>query len=383
MQRYPHQRDAVPRLPPRNRPSMSWVMSSETTRTPSADTTVSGGPSDRLRVVQIWLYGMAVLIAVMVVVGGATRLTDSGLSITEWQLISGVLPPFGEAAWLAAFEKYKQIPEYQLVNRGMSLGAFKAIYWWEWGHRFLGRAIGLAFLLPFLFFWMRGYLTRPLIPKLAAMFVLGALQGALGWYMVQSGLAERVDVSQYRLAAHLSLAVALFGYMLWVAFDLRPWRVELPDIGSRFTQGVSLLLVLVFLQIVLGAFVAGLDAGQGYNTWPLMDGAIVPDGLLVMTPAWRNFFENAMTVQFEHRMLAYVITVAAAVYCLALLRRAGSGPVLTSAGFIMLIVAIQVALGIATLIYQVPIDLALCHQVGALVLLAAMLNHLHMLAKGT
>lgn len=334
-----------------------------------------------MRAVRIWLYCIAGLIALMVVVGGATRLTDSGLSITEWQLISGMIPPFGEVAWLTAFEKYKQIPEYQLVNRGMSLGEFKVIYWWEWGHRFLGRSLGFAFVLPFLFFWLRGYLTRSLVPKLLVMLVLGGLQGALGWYMVQSGLVDRVDVSQYRLAAHLGLAVLLFGYVFWVALDLRPWRMDAPDIGGWFGPAIGMLVALVYLQIVIGGFVAGLDAGQGYNTWPLMDGAVVPDGLLIMSPAWLNFFENAMTVQFEHRMLAYGIAVLLAVYCGALFNRAGAGSLTTSAGIVLLVVVIQVVLGVMTLLYQVPIDLALCHQVGALVLLASMLNHLHMLTR--
>lgn len=356
-------------------------MSSTTTKMPGAGSVFDSGDLANTRAVRLWLYGIAVLIAAMVLVGGATRLTDSGLSITEWQLISGALPPFGEAAWLEAFEKYKQIPEYQLVNRGMSLDEFKTIFWWEWGHRFLGRAIGFAFLVPFLFFWVRGYLTRPLVPRLLVMFVLGGLQGALGWYMVMSGLVERVDVSQYRLAAHLGLAVALFAYVLWVAFDLRPWRIAVSQTKGWFASGIAALIVLVYLQILLGGFVAGLDAGQGYNTWPLMDGALVPEGLWAMSPLWLNLFENAMTVQFEHRMLAYVITVLAAIYCVAVLRHTDNGSLSTSAIVVLFVVFVQVALGIATLLYQVPLGLALFHQAGALVLLAAMLNHLHFLVS--
>ena len=332
-----------------------------------------------IRAVQVWLYSIALLIAVMVVVGGATRLTDSGLSITEWQLVSGVIPPLTEAQWQAVFEKYQEIPEYKIVNRGMSLAEFKVIYWWEWAHRFLGRFVGLAFFLPMVFFWLRGHLTRALKPRLLIVFALGAAQGALGWYMVQSGLVDRVDVSQYRLAAHLGLAVVLFAYVFWLALGLRQW---LPDqtLGPGWAaKATSLLIVLVFGQIVVGGFVAGLDAGQGYNTWPLMDGALVPEGLLIMSPAWRNLFENAMTVQFVHRMLAYAIVLLSLIYLWALLRRVREGPLASSAALMVCIVLVQVALGVMTLLYQVPLSLALCHQVGALVLLALALHHLHVL----
>ena len=335
------------------------------------------------RAVQLWLYGIAALIAMMVVVGGATRLTDSGLSITEWQLITGVVPPFTEAQWLVAFGKYQQIPEYQQINRGMSLSEFKFIYWWEWAHRFLGRFIGFAFFIPLAFFWLRGYLAAGLKPKLIAAFLIGAMQGALGWYMVQSGLSERTDVSQYRLAAHLGLAVALFAMVLWLAFGLKQWRPK-PEPGlGRAGSFATVFAVLIFLQIVLGGFVAGLDAGHGYNTWPLMDGAFIPDGLLSMSPAWTNLFDNAMTVQFNHRMLAYVIVVAALLYTIFLLRRSSEGPLAVSAGLILLVVLVQVALGIFTLVYQVPISIALYHQVGALVLLALVLHHIHMLFMAT
>ena len=255
---------------------------SDTVHTGGSDTDAVSARHDR--VVQIWLYAIAVLIALMVVVGGATRLTDSGLSITEWQLITGVVPPFTEAQWMVAFGKYQQIPEYQQINRGMSLSEFKFIYWWEWGHRFLGRFIGFAFFIPLVFFWLRGYLSPGLKPKLIAAFLIGAMQGALGWYMVQSGLSERTDVSQYRLAAHLGLAVALFAVVLWLAFGLRRWRPQ-PETGLGGAGGFAIAFAaLIFLQIVLGGFVAGLDAGHGYNTWPLMDGAVVPDGLMSMSP---------------------------------------------------------------------------------------------------
>jgi cytochrome c oxidase assembly protein subunit 15 len=308
----------------------------------------------------------------MIIVGGATRLTDSGLSITEWKPLLGIIPPLGDGAWQEAFAKYRQIPEYELVNKGMSLDDFKTIYWWEWAHRFLGRMIGFAFLLPFLFFWLRGKISRQLWPKLIVMFVLGGLQGALGWYMVMSGLVERIDVSQYRLAAHLCAAVLIFGYIFWVALRLRP-RAMQSAAGTTSIRASALALVAgLFLQIALGAFVAGLDAGQGYNTWPLMDGALIPQGLGVMTPWYLNLFENALTVQFDHRMLAYVIIIWALVHTVYLTARFGSGVLLLG-------VLVQIVLGIATLLAKVPIDLGLAHQAMAVLVFSLALWHLSQL----
>jgi len=332
--------------------------------------------------VRVWLVCIAVLIAAMVLVGGATRLTDSGLSITEWQPILGVIPPLNEADWQTALELYRQIPEYQLINRGMSLEEFKFIYWWEWAHRFLGRFVGLAFFVPLLVFWIRGQLDGPLKWRLVTVLALGGLQGALGWYMVMSGLAERVDVSQYRLAAHLGLAVALFGYVVWLVLRLgapapfaATWR------WSAHSLAALSVVALIFAQIIAGGFVAGLDAGQGYNTWPLMDGRFVPKGLFVMAPAWINLFENAMTVQFVHRIGAYLVTLAAIALIVQSLR-ADPGPARISALVLAAAVAVQVALGIATLLAQVPIGLALWHQMAALAVLAAGLYHLHVTAFG-
>jgi cytochrome c oxidase assembly protein subunit 15 len=309
---------------------------------------------------RIWLYGLAALVFAMVVVGGATRLTESGLSITEWQPILGAIPPLSEADWLQAFEKYKAIPEYQLVNRGMLLEEFKVIYWWEWAHRFLGRLIGLAFLIPFAFFWLTGRIERPLIPKLLGIFALGALQGGLGWFMVMSGLDERVDVSQYRLAAHLTLAALIFAAVLWVAltFDQAPRRPRLVPV---------LLLLLAFVQIAAGGLVAGLDAGMGYNTWPRMDGALIPSGLDTMSPWWKNLFENALTVQFDHRLLAYVLGLVAIGSFLT--ERT------TSSAVVLAAVVLQMAIGIWTLLAQVPIALGLLHQAGAFLVLGAVLWH--------
>jgi cytochrome c oxidase assembly protein subunit 15 len=329
--------------------------------------------------VRAWLVFMAVLVFAMVIVGGATRLTDSGLSITEWQPILGAIPPLNEADWQEALEKYRQIPEYQLINKGMSLADFKFIYWWEWGHRFLGRFIGIAFFVPLMFFWLTGRLERSQLPRLLGLFVLGGLQGALGWYMVMSGLVERTDVSQYRLSAHLTLATVIFAALVWTAMGYgntrRPaaWTVPL---GS----GAFAVVLLVIAQTALGGFVAGLDAGMAYNTWPLMDGKIIPDGLMVMDPAWRNLFENALTVQFQHRMAAYLITAVVIWQGLRAMAEGNPPAVRTSAMAMLLAVFAQVALGIWTVVAQVPISLGLLHQGGALVLLAISLWHVHALS---
>lgn len=328
--------------------------------------------------VRAWLVFVAALIAAMVIVGGATRLTDSGLSITEWQVFMGAIPPLSQADWQAAFDLYKQIPEYRILNRDMTLEGFKAIYWWEWAHRFLGRFVGVAFLVPFVFFWLRGRLDRPLRWRLGLVFALGGAQGALGWYMVASGLVERTDVSQYRLAAHLALAMALFGYIVWLLLRFGAPGPSL-DRGrvARAPLAAAILVALVFVQIVMGGFVAGLDAGFGYNTWPLMDGAIIPTGLGVMEPAWRNLFENALTVQFVHRMIAYVI-VAFALVQAWLIARAGAGSELKRSSLIVFVAVLaQAGLGIATLLSGMHTGLALLHQGAALAVLALALWHMH------
>lgn len=317
--------------------------------------------------VRAWLFGMAALIFCMVIVGGATRLTDSGLSITEWQPLLGAIPPMTEAHWLEAFEKYKQIPEYQQVNKGMTLAEFEFIYWWEWSHRFLGRVIGLAFFLPFAYFAVTGALNQKTAIRCGVLFVLGGLQGALGWYMVASGLVDRVDVSQYRLAAHLTLATVIFGAILWVAFGLGRRPRHAPETGLQWLAFA--IVALVVLQVAAGGFVAGLDAGFGYNTWPLIDGAVVPKGLMAVEPWWRNMFENALTVQFNHRNLAYVIFILVAVQ--AYLARTPASRMLLAT------VLLQVALGVWTLLWAVPLWLGLAHQGGALVVLAAALWNLH------
>jgi len=337
-------------------------------------------PADRLRPVRAWLYVIAALVVLMVVVGGATRLTESGLSITEWKPVTGTLPPLSEAAWQAEFQKYQQIPQYQQINRGMSLDEFRAIFWWEWGHRLLGRLIGFVFLLPFLFFLWRGLIDRPLGWKLAGLFVLGGMQGAIGWWMVASGLVGRVDVSQYRLATHLTLACLILAATVVVAVSLKPSVAPLTA-DKRVRMTACVLLAGVVLQIFLGGLVAGLDAGLTYTTWPLIDGNFIPpiENLLVQQPVWRNFFENVLTVQFNHRMVAYGLWTLALLHWLDT-RRLG-GVVARRALLLLGLVSAQAFIGIMTLIHQVPIDIALAHQFGATLVLIAATVHVARLSE--
>ncbi len=326
--------------------------------------------------VRLWLFFMACMVFAMVIVGGATRLTDSGLSITEWKPLLGAIPPLNHADWLEALEKYRQIPEYQLINKGMSLEDFQFIYWWEWSHRFLGRAIGVAFFVPFVFFWASGRLNRHHLPRLMVLFVLGGLQGALGWYMVKSGLVDRTDVSQYRLSAHLTLATIIFAAIVWTALGLGRERRRFAG-TVELGLGALALVVMIIGQTALGGFVAGLDAGLSHNTWPLMDGRVIPGGLFVMEPAWRNFFENVLTVQFQHRMFAYVIAGVALVQAARAISEANPPLVRTTGLAIALAVLAQIGFGIWTLLAHVPIGLGLIHQGGALLVLTACLWHLH------
>ena len=327
----------------------------------------SRAPAAR-RDVQIWLVIVALMIAAMVIVGGATRLTESGLSIVEWKPITGTLPPLSDAQWAAAFEGYKAIPQYQAMNAGMSLAEFKTIYWWEWSHRLLGRTIGIVFFLPFLYFLWRGGLSADLKRRLWAIFGLGALQGAVGWWMVASGLSERTEVSQYRLAVHLVLAVAILCAVIWTIRRLSPQgRTIAPRPGPRVTA--ALLAGLVMLQLYFGALVAGLRAGRIFNTWPQIDGAWFPsaDRLFFNEPWWRNLFENTLTVQFEHRMLAYALFILAWCHLLACVRTRARPAALQGAFWLAIAISAQAGLGIATLLNQAPLDLALAHQALALV----------------
>jgi heme a synthase len=332
------------------------------------------------RTVGLWLWCVAGLVFVMVLVGGATRLTQSGLSITEWKPVTGVVPPLGEADWQAEFAKYKTIPQYERLNAGMSLREFKAIYWWEWGHRLLGRLIGVVFALPFVWFLWRRAIDRRLGIALAGIFALGAVQGAVGWWMVASGLTERVSVSQYRLAFHLTLACIIYAALVWTAdrarrsFEAPPHQPTTAPRRLRWTAGA--LLALVIAQIYLGALVAGLRAGLIYHTWPLIDGGLIPSAanLFFAQPLWRNFFENTLTVQFDHRMIAYGICALALAHAVDAHRR-GRDQLVTGADFVAVAVLAQAAIGIVTLLRGAPIEMALLHQAMALVALTTATLH--------
>jgi cytochrome c oxidase assembly protein subunit 15 len=343
---------------------------------------VSASQAPDIRPVRLWLIAVAVLIAVMVLVGGATRLTESGLSIVEWKPVTGVLPPLNEMQWTEAFEAYKAIPQYRQLNAGMSLDEYKTIFWWEWSHRLLGRVIGAAYLLPFLWFLWRGTLGAELRRRLWVIFGLGALQGAVGWWMVASGLSERAEVSQYRLATHLVLALLIFAGIVWTLRRLG--EAAAPAAVLRLKISAMLLLVLTFVQLYLGALVAGLRAGKIYNTWPDIDGGFVPSAarLFFEMPWWRNLFENMLTVQFEHRMVAYTLLVLAVLHAIdAALLRAGK-PVIDGALWLFGILALQATLGILTLLNQVPMDLALAHQAVAIAVLTLAVIQLEHLTRG-
>jgi heme a synthase len=329
--------------------------------------------------IRLWLLTVAALMVATLMVGGATRLTESGLSIVEWRPVTGMLPPLDAAGWQAEFDKYKTIPQYRERNSAMSLADFKTIYWWEWAHRMLARLVGAVFLIPFLWFLWRGEVERGLRARLWAIFGLGGALGAVGWWMVSSGLADRVSVSQYRLAFHLTLACAIFAMVLWTAQGLTPrQRVEAP---ARIRIGAAMLVALVLLQIYLGALVAGLRAGLLYNTWPRIDGRLVPDAasLLFEAPWWRNFFENALTVQFDHRMLAYAIFGLTLVHLADVARTTTSGFV--SAVALAAAVTLQAVLGILTLLHQAPLALALTHQAMAIVVLTIAVVHAERVAQ--
>ena len=335
-------------------------------------------PARHVRALRIWLAGIALLIVAMILVGGATRLTESGLSITEWQPVMGTIPPLSEADWQEAFTAYQQIPQYTELNRGMSLDEFKTIYWWEWTHRFLGRLIGVVFFVPFIVFLAAGYIPRALLPRLIGLFVLGGLQGAIGWYMVKSGLVDRTSVSQYRLMVHFGFAVAILGYTLWLLFDLgisaqtRDARVR---IGAT-TWVAALVLALIVVQLMSGALVAGLDAGMGYNTWPLIDGAFIPSGLGTATPWYINLFENGLAVQFNHRMLGYAVVVTTLAQAIWLAFRRAPQPLLGAASTLAVLSVLQATLGVWTLLLAVPIELGIAHQAGAILVFATALYHL-------
>ena len=328
-----------------------------------------------IRQIRTWLYVVAGMVGLMVIVGGATRLTGSGLSITDWAPIMGAIPPLGNQAWQDAFTAYQQIPQYRQINHGMSLLEFKTIFWWEWSHRFLGRMIGLVFAVPLLVFWWQRKIPIGMAPKLLGILALGALQGAAGWYMVRSGLVDRIDVSQYRLALHLGLAMLIFALVFRMARGLG-LRSSAGNAGStRLLVSARCIVALVFLQIILGAFVAGMKAGLVHNTWPLMDGQLFPSGLGAMSPWYLNAFENVMTVQFNHRMVAYAIGAWTLVHVWCVYRGPTGDRIRFGAGALLAAILLQIAIGIHTLVAHVPVFLALLHQASAIVVLAVTVSH--------
>jgi heme a synthase len=332
-------------------------------------TGISAQHAPHLGAVRWWLLCIAALIATMVLVGGATRLTESGLSIVEWKPVTGTLPPLNQEQWTQAFDGYKTIPQYRELNAGMTLGEFKTIFWWEWSHRLLGRVIGLAYLLPFLWFLWRGALSGDIRRRLWMIFGLGALQGAVGWWMVASGLSQRVEVSHYRLATHLVLALFIFAGIVWTLRRL----ADRPPVAASARLKITsvVLLALTFVQLYLGALVAGLRAGKVYNTWPDIDGGFIPSAarLFFEQPWWRNLFDNTLTVQFEHRMTAYLLFALAVLHAIDAVRARAGAAAINGAAWLAAAIALQATLGILTLVNQVPIDLALAHQAVAIAVL--------------
>jgi heme a synthase len=383
------------------RPGVRWLTLGATSnpeREASISTAIAAAPTTKAAgavaphaggAVVRWLFACCGLIFLMVVVGGITRLTLSGLSITDWEPVTGVIPPLTHGQWLAEFARYKQIPQYRTLNLGMSLAAFKTIYFWEYAHRLLGRLIGLVYAVPLTWFWLRGRLPSRLRPALAGILLLGLLQGLLGWYMVESGLARRVEVSQYRLAAHLALALTIYAAILWVALGLArapaashadPAAVAAKrDVAAGWRRAAEALIGLVGLTIVAGGFVAGTNAGLAYNTFPLMDGRLVPAGYAALHPFFRNWFENIAAIQFDHRLLALTSFTAIAL-AWAEGRRALLPSTAAAALSVLLAAALlQVALGISTLLLVVPTPLAAVHQTGAVLLLTAAIVFRHTL----
>jgi len=322
--------------------------------------------------IRVWLMMIFALVALMILVGGATRLTDSGLSITEWKPVTGAIPPMNAADWHSEFTKYQASPEFQLQNSTMTVAEFKSIYWWEWGHRQLGRFVGVVWAVGFLFFWLTKRIPTGWTPRLLGLGALGGLQGAIGWWMVSSGLTGRmVDVASYRLAIHLGLAFIILGLSAWYIFLMSRRDADLIAARrGREAKLVSLstgLMHLAFLQILLGAMVAGIDAGRGYIDWPLMGGQVIPDGMFDYVPWWSNFSENPALVQFIHRLFGY-LTLA---FAIVVWRRSrSSGNRKTQAGFnmMMAMVLLQVILGITTVMLAAQVHVALTHQAGAILL---------------
>jgi heme a synthase len=326
------------------------------------------------KAVRIWLGFVIFTLFCLVLVGGATRLTDSGLSITEWKPIHGVIPPLNAVEWQEEFELYQRIPQYQLLNKGMTVDEFKQIFWWEWAHRFLARSIGIVFALPLAFFWLTGRIEKRLRWPLVGTLALGGFQGFIGWWMVSSGLTKLVSVSQYRLATHLTIACLIFAACVWTMRGLSPHASDRPP-TSKSHLAAGAIAFLVLFQIYLGALVAGLDAGLSYTTWPMMDGALIPSDLFVQNPWWINLFENPKTVQFVHRCGAYLLWTATFLHMIVSLSKAPDTTHARRAVLLFILVSIQAVIGISTLVMQVPLDLALAHQGMALIVLGFAIAH--------
>ena len=329
-------------------------------------------PAPARGAIAVWLSILFALVVVMIAVGGMTRLTDSGLSITEWRPVTGALPPLDAATWQAEFDKYREIPQYQLVNQGMTLDEFKIIYWWEWGHRQLGRVIGLVWGLGFLWFLARRQIPLGWTGRLLGLGALGGLQGAIGWWMVASGLEGRmVSVASYRLATHLGLAFTILGLIAWYVMSLRRSEADLLQTRRQRNEKLmgwgTLLIVVGFGQIILGALVAGIDAGRGYIDWPLMGGEVFPSDAFNIQPLWRNFLENPALVQFNHRILGYILALLGLFAWLAS-RKSASGDIRRAWRDMMLMLGVQVAIGIVTVLYAAPWQIAIVHQFGAVLL---------------
>ncbi len=324
-----------------------------------------------------WLLLCCFMIFAMVILGGATRLTGSGLSMVEWDPIFGFVPPLNQQEWEAVFAKYRESPEYLKINTTMDLHGFKSIYWYEFSHRVLGRSIGTVFLIPFLYFIWRGMLTRKWVPRLLFAFVLGGLQGLLGWYMVKSGLVDRPHVSQYRLTAHLGLALLIYCYLLWLLFDLLFPDKQRDTSDPGASKAAKWLFALAGTTVLSGGFVAGLKAGHAYNTFPKMGDQWLPPAGWMLQPGWRNLFENIATVQFDHRVLATLTFLGVLVFWFRTRGKAAAAAIRSWLDLLMLVAVIQVSLGISTLLLHVPVLLASLHQTGALILLTILLlvNH--------
>ncbi len=366
------------------RPVFAEVRESDATPAPPRGGMIDTAPRGARRAVSLWLMALFALVVVMIAVGGLTRLTDSGLAITEWAPVTGAIPPLNAADWQAALDAYRQIPEYQLQNRGMTLAEFQTIYWWEWGHRQLGRVIGLVWALGFVGFLALRRIPRGWTARLLGLGALGGLQGFVGWWMVSSGLeGTMLDVASYRLAVHLGLAFVILGLIAWYVMSLRRTEAELMQARRRrdpaMTRWGTGLAALAFVQILGGALVAGIDAGRAYPDWPLMAGGFLPPEPFALTPWWRNFFEDAGLVQFDHRMLGYAL-FAAGIVALLRARRAANRRIRAAFHGVAGMMVVQVALGIGAVMTMAQWHVAITHQFGAVVLWVLILRARHVAA---